>query len=309
MKKIAQVVSPKWKERIDQQKIHQQIDQLENHPLIADIKRKHPSLHRKQIHASYSQLTQYIEERTNCQQCPGLEKCPNLVKGHYPQIQFYGSYFSLQMTECDYRRQEREARQRAMLIRCHQIPPDIQQATFRSIEQSQTRGQAIRAALAFCMQITNGEKPKGLYFYGSFGVGKSYIAGAIVNELAENGISSVMMHMSALSVEMKESISEQNVSSKITALSEVPVLVLDDIGSENISPWLRDDILSIIFHQRMTNQLPTIYTSNLSLDELHDYFSYTQKGGTESVKGARIMERIRPFVTPIYLKGKNRRYS
>lgn len=306
MKRIGQVVTPLFKQKMDPQQLNKKIERVAKHPLLCSFRQEHPEW--RISPADYTQLEQYITEKTHCQHCPGLEKCPNFVQGHYPSLQLYGGTLSLKMAPCEKLRQDQLNKERKRLIRCQRIPQDIQEARFTTIAQDPSRKEVVRASLAFCMKLAQGQPTKGLYIHGPFGVGKSYIAGAIVNELAEHGIASMMMHMSALSVEVKESIAGHNVGAKIEALSEVPVLVLDDIGSENISPWLRDDVLSIIFHYRMSKQLPTIYTSNLSLDELQEYFCYTQKGGLEEVKGARIMERIRPFVTPVYLQGQNRRY-
>lgn len=39
------------------------------------------------------------------------------------------------------------------------------------------------AADKICTAITNDEKVKGLYLYGPFGTGKSFILGAIANQL------------------------------------------------------------------------------------------------------------------------------
>lgn len=309
MKRIGKVVTPLFNRRVNKQKIRSKMEAIYQHPLIQQFIQQHPEWNGSHILSSYSQLEQYVTENSHCKKCPGLQKCPNLVQGHFSTLQTYGGSLSLKMNECSRLIEDREAKQRKELISSHRIPPDIQNATFFSIEHNGERGIAVKEAIDFCVKLSNKERTNGLYIHGSFGVGKSYIAGAIANKLAENNISTMMMHMSALSVEMKESISGQNVSKKIEALSTVPVLILDDIGSENISPWLRDDVLSVIFHYRVSNRLPTVYTSNLSLDELREYFSDTQKGGYEKVKGARIMERIEPFVTAVFLEGENRRYQ
>jgi DNA replication protein DnaC len=45
------------------------------------------------------------------------------------------------------------------------------------------------------------------------------------------------------------------------------LLIIDDLGSEKLTEWVRERIVSII-HTRVSNGLSTIYTSNLSPDEL-----------------------------------------
>jgi primosomal protein DnaI len=197
------------------------------------------------------------------------------------------------------------------LIRCHHIPTEIRAATFDTIDCDSGRVEAIHSAIDFCIHVTSGKSARGLYLYGAFGVGKSHIAGAITNYLAQYGISSLMVHLPALTEEMKSAINETNgsISEKIGALKTAPVLILDDIGAESLTPWIRDDILSVVLQYRMTEQLPTLYTSNMTLDELEEHFSHTAKGGWDVLKGKRLMERIRPFVQPILVQGKNRRYQ
>jgi primosomal protein DnaI len=213
------------------------------------------------------------------------------------------------MKTCRYHIAAEETKRRGALIRCQQISMDIREATFETFTLASERAKAFQAALHFCVTFREGKPTKGLYLYGSFGVGKSYLAGAIMNELVIYGVATLMMHTSALFSEMKDAIfhSGQPITEKLEAIKTVPLLILDDIGAESLTPWIRDDILGVILQYRMTERLPIIFTSNFTLEELEEYFSYTAKGGSEPLKGKRIMERIRHFVQPVYVDGINRR--
>lgn len=309
MKKIDKAVSPVLKKRMDPKAIEDHFHTLCQHFLVQKFIHENPDIPSAMLRRSMMSISQFVTERENCNRCQGLDQCPNMMKGHYPVLKEYSGYIDLQMHECSKLKAYKEEQKRKNLIQCHQIPLDIQHATFETIDYDEGRDHAINLALDFCMKLANKEPVKGLYFSGAFGVGKSYIAGAIANTLAHHGIGTLMMHMSALASEMRESIPEKMVNTKVDALSNVPILVLDDIGSENLTPWLRDDVLSVVFHNRASKQLPTIFTSNLALDELEDHFAYTFKNGKEPTKAARIMERIRPYVYPVYIEGKNRRYN
>ena len=72
------------------------------------------------------------------------------------------------------------------------------------------------------------------------------------------------------------------------------LLIVDDIGAERSSEWVNERLLSII-NTRVTQGLSTIYTSNISLDELGKRM------------GERIKSRIIGSVTEIHLVGKDRR--
>ncbi|WP_028776775.1 primosomal protein DnaI [Shimazuella kribbensis] len=258
---------------------------------------------------SLSNVGQYVTEKTACDSCRGLEGCSNLIKGHSPELMEYNGYLDLQMKPCRFQLADEEAKRRSSLIQCQQIPSDIREATFETFALEAKRAKAFQAALHFCIPFREGKTTKGLYLYGPFGVGKSYLAGAIMNELAFYGVSTLMIHTSALFSEMKNAISQngQLISDKLETVKTVPLLILDDIGAESLTPWIRDDILGVILQYRMTEKLPIIFTSNLTLDELEEYFSNTPKGGDEPIKGKRIMERIKHFVQPIYVDGVNRR--
>lgn len=298
--------------KIKLKSIDEQLDTLSKNLLIQRFMKENPGLSRTTYKRSLSLLKQFVKERENCNHCPGLSNCPNLVQGHYPTLKAYSNNLDIQMNPCDKLKTKLQQDKRKKLIQCHQIPIDVQQATFDDIEFDKDRDFAIGSAIDFCTAMAEKKQTKGLYIYGSFGVGKSYIAGAIANALAKIDIEVLFMHSSALASEMRESVSEKTVSPKIEALSKVPVLILDDIGSETLTPFIRDDVLSIVLQNRMINRLPTIYTSNLTLNELEDYLSTTIKNGYEKVdplKGKRIMERIRPFVVPVAVKGRNRRYD
>ncbi|WP_164491634.1 primosomal protein DnaI [Staphylospora marina] len=309
MKKLGDVVVPFHRENRPLPDPEAMLRTLLRHPDVRRFAERHPELPLDCYRRSLILLSQFVTERTSCRQCPGLEKCPNSAPGHYPVLEQYGLAISLKLTECSKLRSHKESERRRSLIRSHHIPVEIRNATFESVELSAKREEAVSAAIDFCMEFENGLPDKGLYLYGPFGVGKSYIAGAVTNQLASIGIASVMVHLPALVEEMKGAINENSVSDKVDALKTTTVLILDDIGAETLTPWIRDDILSVIFQYRMTEHLPTIYTSNLSLDELEEHFAHTGKGGFEPLKAKRLMERIRPFVRPILVEGRNRRYD
>ena len=82
--------------------------------------------------------------------------------------------------------------------------------------------------------------------------------------------------------------------------------MIDDIGAENITSWGRDEILGTILQYRMEENLPTFFTSNLSLEELELHLSNTNKT-IDKVKARRIIERIKYLSTEMKMIGVNRR--
>ena len=79
---------------------------------------------------------------------------------------------------------------------------------------------------------------------------------------------------------------------KFNYIKKSPLLLLDDIGAENTSNWSRDEVLGPILQYRMEEDLPTFFTSNLTIEELENALSTTQSG-SDRVKARRIIERIK----------------
>ena len=53
----------------------------------------------------------------------------------------------------------------------------------------------------------------------------------------------------------------------LSMVRECKLLIIDDIGAERVTEWVRERVVSII-NTRVSNNLATIYTSNLSPEEL-----------------------------------------
>ena len=146
---------------------------------------------------------------------------------------------------------------------------------------------------------------KGLYLSGSFGSGKTYLIAALFNELAKKNISSALVYYPELLRSLKSSFGS-DYEERFDFIKTVPLLLLDDIGAENTTAWSRDEVLGPILQYRMEEELPTFFTSNLSLKELENALSITSNG-SEKVKAKRIIERIKQLTVPLELISKNRR--
>jgi len=265
------------------------------------------NISKEAVISSLTQLYQYLEEKQNCSNCPGLNQCPNLLKGHFTNLEYTNEQFYSTLAKCDKQRQMEQEELRNRLFRSQYIPHNMLKVTFKNIDQTKGREDAFTALLEFCLTYQSNSNQKGIYLYGPLGVGKSHMMAAAANKLAEKGVSTLMIYVPDFFREMKSSIQDNSTSEKVEALKDVEVLILDDIGAETISQWERDEILGAILQARMIKGLPTLYTSNLDLDALEEHLSYSNKGGEEGLKAKRIMERIRHFTTSYFVDGPNRR--
>ena len=117
------------------------------------------------------------------------------------------------------------------------------------------------------------------------------------------------MHVPSLSSELKSAIGANRLEEKVEVLKTSPILMLDDIGAESNSAWFRDEILMIVLEYRMMQELPTFFSSNLTIEELQEHLSVSNRGDVELLKAKRLIERVRFLSKEIFLDGENRRYS
>ncbi len=284
------------------------IHYYEQHPVVRDFINRNPDIKGEDLARSLTKIDQAVREAEACANCPGLSECPNIMQGHCARLTWTGMYVEVSLRSCDKWEAYRQQRRREKLVEAHYVPKHILAADFEHIEQDAGRTRAIEALIQFCLSVRPGQEgSRGIYLYGPFGVGKSYIMAAAARELAKRDIHSFMVYTPDFFREMKSSIQDHTLQDKLNVYKQVPVLIFDDIGAETMSPWMRDEVLAPILQYRANENLPTLYTSNYDYDLLEEHLSYSEKGGTEELKAKRIMERIRRYTDIYAVKGPNRR--
>jgi len=107
------------------------------------------------------------------------------------------------------------------------------------------------------------KKGMGLFLVGPQGVGKTYIAAALLKYLYKKyALRGLFIDTKELSIKFRDSFSEQKAKGGIVeALVKVPLLVLDDFGNETLTDWYRD-ILTALLTRRYNEKKVTIITTN-----------------------------------------------
>ncbi|WP_391202479.1 primosomal protein DnaI [Psychrobacillus sp. L4] len=301
---LKRVITPEFSSRLDDMKR----EVLENPDIQKFLEENAATISKKIVDRSLSKLYEYKSQTHHCESCQSLELCSNYMKGYEPRLVLDRNLIALEYVRCNRGVIEDERRKVTSMIDSIHMPKEVMEAHLAGVDlEDGSRVVAVRAAKDFLneWERTSVLPSKGLYIYGKFGVGKSYLLGALANELAARHIHSVVVYVPEFLREMKQAIQDQSLAEKIEFVKRAPVLMLDDIGAETMSSWTRDEILGTILHYRMSEQLPTFLTSNFNYDELEHHLSFTQRGEKEVVKAGRIMERIRALTIPISLQGKN----
>ena len=293
--KLSQATNPSPK---SYQQLYQEI--VSDTEVAAFIKKE--GLTQKEITLSISKFLEYISQRDLFVK----QDEAYIAKGYQPVLVMNEGYADVSYLETEelveYRRLE-AIKNRIQLIN---MPASLKNVTVADIDKNdENRVEVMLAITDFVKRFE--EKPKGLYIYGNFGIGKSYLMAYLANLLTKTYLqSTTMLHYPTFVVDIKNAIRDGSVKERIDEIKLAQVLVLDDIGAEQHSPWVRDDVLQVILQYRMQENLPTFFTSNFSFDDLERHFA-SGKSGDETWQAKRVMERIRYLARDLHLKGNNRR--
>lgn len=261
-------------------------------------------LTQEDIEKSYAKIYEFVQEKRKFEVndptmiAPGYE--PQLTLNfHFVDVTYVPTQALLE------RKKQEEIKNRINTI---DIPKDIRNATMKSFDKTVEREEALFETMRFIRFYEENPRTfhKGLYLAGDFGVGKTYLLGAMANELAKRGYSSTLVHFPTFTSQIKSAIADNTVNEKLDAVKKAPILILDDVGADAMTSWTRDEVFGVILQYRMQEQLPTFFTSNLTMDGLEKHLSIT-KNADEPLKAKRIMERIRYLTKEIIMLGENRR--
>ena len=261
------------------------------------------SLTPEELNRSISKFNQYITERDKFLR----GDTDYIAKGYKPILVMNHGYADVSYEETpELIAAEKEAaiKNRLKLIN---LPASLKQASLAQVDLDDlSRLPVFEKLLAFVEQYPTIRK--GLYLYGDFGVGKSFMVAALAHDLSEKrGVSSTLLHYPSFVIDVKNAISDGSVKTLVDEIKLSEVLILDDIGAEQSTPWVRDEILQVILQYRMQENLPTFFTSNFNFEELEQHFAKGKHGNDETWEARRVMERIRYLAEETRLEGVNRR--
>lgn len=296
---------------LKQPRIHEQYQEMVR-SVLADsdvqqfIKEHEEQLSQEMIENSYSKIYEFVQEKGKLTRG---EEGQN--PGYEPKLALNAGYIDVVYVptpETVKRERERELRSR---IKSINISKDARTATMEKIIPSNDRIDILNMVYDFIEEYHEAPKKyhQGLYLYGSFGVGKTFLLGAIAHELSTYGYVTTLMHYPTFTQEMKASIADGSVSEKLKVIKESQILMLDDIGAEVNSTWVRDEILGVILQHRMQEKLPTFFSSNFDFQQLEEHLRLGNRGENEPMKAKRLMERVKYLAKEVTLTGENRRFQ
>ncbi len=253
-----------------------------------------------------STLEDAMVEFDNCSSCKTLLCCKNKMKGFVLTPKRYKNTLNFEYVSCSYMQKNIQDNKYKENVLLFSVPKKLKEASIKNIHtDDDNRLEVIKYFKTFQDAYKNKMSPKGIYLYGNFGTGKSYMISAFFNEYAKKNVRSVIVYFPEFLRSLKEAF-DSDYKEMYYSVKTAPLLLIDDIGAENLTAWARDEILGSILQYRMDEELPTFFTSNLNLEQLEEHLSATNNG-VEKVKARRIIERIKELTVEFSLKSKNRR--
>lgn len=111
-----------------------------------------------------------------------------------------------------------------------------------------------------------------LFFHGRTGLGKTHLSLSIANEVIKKGYNVVYGSVNRFFAKIEtEKFGRNNDTYTLDTLCSADLLILDDLGMEFATSFT-NSVLYTIIDTRICKGLPTIISSNLSLDELRDKY-------------------------------------
>lgn len=136
---------------------------------------------------------------------------------------------------------------------------------------------------------------KSLVIMGTVGTGKTWLAAAIARDLMVNTDQPVPVTFITVAdmIDLLRT-ARPGMDVDMAQFANAPVLVLDDLGSEYQTEWSRAQMYRLS-HARYHDGLPTIVTTNLKGQEIHDTYE------------ARTVQRLFGGAAKIDMVGESRR--
>jgi DNA replication protein DnaC len=142
------------------------------------------------------------------------------------------------------------------------------------------------------------EEGKGIWFQGDVGTGKTTLAMLISAEALRRSHSVAIYSLPRLLGLLRETFndeSESSLSQLLDRLAAVELLHVDDVGAEQTSPWVLEQLYTIV-NTRYEDGRAMVLTTNLKPDELREQI------------GARTVSRLTEMCgDPLMLAGMDRR--
>lgn len=225
---------------------------------------------------------------------------------HRPKLVYENKEVNIVYIETEEYRNKVESLKISNRVKTEFIPSRVLTYTFENLSMNREKGILATEIIKVCKNILSKQTTRGVYVYGPTGTGKTYLMGCIYNYFKQNGKEPAILYYPEFIRKIKSKISNNSYDFYIDLIRNEEILIIDDIGAENITEFIRDEVLGPIINHREAEKLPTFFSSNLSIDDLSELLS-NGRTTIDKTKALRIVERIHSLSISHFLDGENER--
>ena len=225
---------------------------------------------------------------------------------HRPKLVYENKEVNIVYIETEEYRNKVESLKISNRVKTEFIPSRVLTYTFENLSRNREKGILATEIIKVCKNILSKQTTRGVYVYGPTGTGKTYLMGCVYNYFKQNGKEPAILYYPEFIRKIKSKISNNSYDFYIDLIRNEEILIIDDIGAENITEFIRDEVLGPIINHREAEKLPTFFSSNLSIDDLSELLS-NGRTTIDKTKALRIVERIHSLSVSHFLDGENER--
>lgn len=247
------------------------------------------------LHTARSRLWEFVREKTN--------------PTHQPKLVLYNSQIEVIYIERNTPLNQKYRDKVPSKLFYDNSTRKYKGVTMDDYETDMNNTQAVGKILYFIKNYQYGDKSKGMWLYGNFGIGKTYLMGAMATELNKRQVGvnfiSANQLVNDLYETMRKNSMDNSVQKQLDYLSKSEVLIVDDLGTEKMTRNNFVDVFYAVFKYRGEHNKPTFITSNFTKDQYYQHAN--QSGNMNRIEIARFKEQIDVLTEEVQMRGENRR--
>ncbi len=254
----------------------------------------------QEIKDNVSKFLTLLNSEENCKSCKSLNECKNRI----PQIVLDLS-FDKDTRMIDYVYQVCDKKRRFELLDDAFLIRDFpnQMFDFKLKDAILVNAKMRTKLISFLSSCLLNDDVKSCYVHGNMRIGKTFIMSCFAVELANRHKTNIaFVNFPKFCASLIDLVyNDKNAFyEELDKVKKASILFIDNFGNESRTDFVKDSIIYPLIFERFSNNLPTFYTSNYTLEEIQTMYSTSKAAAPR----ARMMvETIRSDAKQFYLEG------